>query len=110
MARICLGDGRVVPRDYTHLAHGYAVTAHRSQGKSVDEVIVSADGMSRELFYVAASRGRERVTVVTSNAGVLRESVGRTGAPVSLQRNWPAKRCFGWIEGSGEASQRPAIW
>jgi conjugative relaxase-like TrwC/TraI family protein len=78
--RICLGDGRVVPRDYTYLAHGYAVTAHRSQGKSVDEVIVSADAMNRELFYVAASRGRERVTVVTSDAGALRESVGRTAA------------------------------
>ena len=24
--RISLGDGRVVPREYTHLAHGYAVT------------------------------------------------------------------------------------
>jgi hypothetical protein len=78
--RIYLGDGRVVPQDYTHLAHGYAVTAHRSQGKSVDEVIVSADGMSRELFYVAASRGRERVTIVTSDAEALRESVGRTAA------------------------------
>jgi conjugative relaxase-like TrwC/TraI family protein len=78
--RICLEDGRVVPLDYTHLAHGYAVTAHRSQGKSVDEVIVSADGMGRELFYVAASRGRERVTVVTSDADALRESVGRSSA------------------------------
>jgi hypothetical protein len=36
--------------------------------------------MSRELFYVAASRGRERVTVVTSDPGALRESVGRSGA------------------------------
>jgi ATP-dependent exoDNAse (exonuclease V) alpha subunit len=77
---IFLRDGRVVPQDYTHLAHGYAITAHRSQGKSVDEVIVLADGMSRELFYVAASRGRERVTVVTSDADALRESVGRTAA------------------------------
>jgi ATP-dependent exoDNAse (exonuclease V) alpha subunit len=78
--RICLLDGRVVPRDYTHLAYGYAITAHRSQGKSVDEVIVSADGMSRELFYVATSRGRERVTVVTSDADALRETVGKTAA------------------------------
>jgi conjugative relaxase-like TrwC/TraI family protein len=78
--RICLKDGRVVPFDYTHLSHGYAVTAHRSQGKSVDEVIVSADGMGRELFYVAASRGRARVTVFTSDAGSLRESVGRSSA------------------------------
>ena len=69
-----------MPRDYTQLTHGYAVTAHRSQGKSVDEVIVSADGMSRELFYVAASRGRERVTVITSDAEALRDSVGRSAA------------------------------
>ncbi len=78
--RICLSDGRVIPRDYTHLAHGYAVTAHRSQGKTVDEVIVSADGMSRELFYVAASRGRDRITVITSGAEALRASVGRSSA------------------------------
>lgn len=78
--RICLDDGRVVPRNYTHVAHGYAVTAHRSQGKSVDEVIVSADGMARELFYVAASRGRERITVITSDAETLRDSVARSAA------------------------------
>jgi len=78
--RIRLKDGRVVPRDYTQMTHGYAVTAHRSQGKTVDEVIVSADGMSRELFYVAASRGRERVSVLTSDAEALRCAVGRSGA------------------------------
>lgn len=78
--RICLNDGRVVPRDYTQMTHGYAVTAHRSQGKTVDEVIVSADGMSRELFYVAASRGRERISVLTSDAEALRWAVGRSGA------------------------------
>ena len=78
--RICLKDGRVVALNYTHLAHGYAVTAHRSQGKSVEEVIISADGMGRELFYVAASRGRQRVTVITSDAVALRESVGRSSA------------------------------
>ncbi len=77
--RIGLSDGRIVPEDYTHIAHGYAITAHRSQGKSVDEVILSAAGMSRELFYVAASRGRQRVTVVTSDSERLRESVGRSG-------------------------------
>ena len=81
--RMCLNDGRVVPLDYKHMAHGYAVTAHRSQGKTVDEVIVSADGMSRELFYVAASRGRERISVITSDAEGLRCSVGRSGARIS---------------------------
>ena len=35
--------------------------------------------MKKELFYVAASRGRESVTVVTSDKELLRESVGRSG-------------------------------
>lgn len=76
---IHLADGRTLPRDYKHFDHGYAVTAHRSQGKTVDAVIISGDAMKKELFYVAASRGRERVTVVTSDKELLRESVVRSG-------------------------------
>ena len=80
---IHLQDGRVLPENYKQFAHGYAVTAHRSQGKSVDTVVISADGMRKELFYVAASRGRERITVVTSDKGLLRESVARSDVRLS---------------------------
>ena len=76
--RIRLEDGRTLPADYRQFAHGYAVTAHRSQGKSVDAVIISADGMHKELFYVAASRGRESVEVITSDRERLRETVARS--------------------------------
>ena len=72
---IRLEDGRALPPNYRQCAHGYAVTAHRSQGKSVDSVIISGDGMQKELFYVAASRGRESVIVVTSDKERLRETV-----------------------------------
>jgi len=78
--QIHLQDGRTMPKDYRHFSHGYAVTAHRSQGKTVDAVIVSADGMKRELFYVAASRGRQGLTVVTSDKERLREDIGRSTA------------------------------
>jgi conjugative relaxase-like TrwC/TraI family protein len=78
--RIHLQDGRTVPENYKQFTHGYAVTAHRSQGKSVDAVVISADGMRQELFYVAASRGRESITVVTSDKDLLRESVARSVA------------------------------
>ncbi|MGA9980695.1 MAG: MobF family relaxase [Candidatus Sulfotelmatobacter sp.] len=78
--RIHLQDGRAVPENYKQFTHGYAVTAHRSQGKSVDAVVISADGMRKELFYVAASRGRESITVVTSDKDLLRESVARSVA------------------------------
>jgi hypothetical protein len=75
-----LEDGRTLPMGYRQFAHGYAVTAHRGQGKSVDAVIISADGMAKELFYVAASRGRESVEVITSDKERLRETVARSTA------------------------------
>ncbi len=78
--RVHLADGRVLPENFRQLTHGYAVTAHRSQGKSVDSVIISADGMRRELFYVAASRGRESVLVITGDKESLRETVARSNA------------------------------
>ncbi len=73
---INLEDGRSVPTNYREFTPGYAVTAHGSQGKTVDHVIVSADVMKQELFYVAASRGREGISIVTSDVERLGESLG----------------------------------
>jgi ATP-dependent exoDNAse (exonuclease V) alpha subunit len=78
--RIHLQDGRSLPENYKQFTHGYAVTAHRSQGKSVDTVVISADAMRKELFYVAASRGRESITVVTSDKELLQETVAHSDA------------------------------
>jgi conjugative relaxase-like TrwC/TraI family protein len=73
---IHLEDGRTLPVNFHEFNHGYAVTAHRSQGKTVDAVILSADAMKQELFYVGASRGRQEIVVVTSDRGQLRELLG----------------------------------
>jgi conjugative relaxase-like TrwC/TraI family protein len=78
--RIELEDGRTIPDNYRQFDHGYAVTAHRSQGKTVDGVIVSADSMKQELFYVGASRGRSEIAIVTSDREQLRESLGISNA------------------------------
>lgn len=52
-------------KDYTY---GYAVTAHKSQGTTVDRSFVYADGygMDREKFYVALSRGRDQNEIFVS--------------------------------------------
>jgi len=60
--------------------HGYAVTSHSSQGKTVDEVLLVASSRSfaavnREQFYVSISRGRERVHVFTDDADLLARRV-----------------------------------
>jgi conjugative relaxase-like TrwC/TraI family protein len=74
--RIHLEDGRTLPANYHEFDHGYAVTAHRSQGKTVDAVILSADAMKQELFYVGASRGRQEIVVVTSDREQLCNMLG----------------------------------
>ena len=78
--RLQLEDGRTLPANYHQFDHGYAITAHRSQGKTVDGVILSADAMKQELFYVGSSRGRSEIAIVTSDREQLRESLGISSA------------------------------
>jgi hypothetical protein len=80
---LSLTDGRSVPAGYRKFCHGYAVTSHASQGKTVDEVLVVASSVSfpavnREQFYVSISRGRERCTIFTDDKQLLQERVGRS--------------------------------
>ncbi|QOJ14828.1 MAG: relaxase domain-containing protein [Planctomycetia bacterium] len=80
---IRLTNGWTVAADYGHLAHGYVVTSHASQGKTVDRVFIgqSSDSFpasSREQFYVSVSRGRERATVYTDDKESLLEAVSRS--------------------------------
>jgi AAA domain-containing protein/relaxase-like protein/DNA relaxase TraI-like protein/RNA helicase len=60
-----LDDGRRVafdPERYGSIAHGYAVTLHKSQGATVDRVYTLADPyMDRNATYVALTRHREAV-------------------------------------------------
>jgi hypothetical protein len=68
-------DGRTLPGDFRQFTHGYAVTAHRSQGKTVDALVISADSIHKELFQVAATRGREQIRIVTGNKEALKKSI-----------------------------------
>ena len=78
--RIALADGRSLPAGFNTFTHGYAVTSHSSQSKTVDEVLLVASSKSfaavnREQFYVCISRGRERVHVFTDDADLLARRV-----------------------------------
>jgi conjugative relaxase-like TrwC/TraI family protein len=77
--RIQLVDGRELPATYRQFTHGYAITAHRSQGKTVDFEIISAERMTRDVFYVSATRAREGLIIVTSDSQALQESISASG-------------------------------
>jgi len=80
-------NGRIAVRDdngvlktlnpnQRHFVHGYAVTSYSSQGKTVDIVFASYAGeplpANRNQWYVAISRGKKNVIVLTENKEALR--------------------------------------
>jgi len=85
---IVLNNGWTVDKDWGFLTHGYVVTSHASQGKTVQRVFVgqaseSFPASSREQFYVSASRAKERVTVYTDDKEALLEAVSKSDERLS---------------------------
>jgi ATP-dependent exoDNAse (exonuclease V) alpha subunit len=94
---IILSDGRIIPPDYRTFTHGYAVTSHAAQGKTVDEVLVVASARSlpavhQEQFYVSISRGRERCQVFTDDVELLRSHVTHSSARLAAVEAMPARK------------------
>jgi conjugative relaxase-like TrwC/TraI family protein len=93
---VLLADGRVIPAEYRTFTHGYAVTSHAAQGKTVDEVLLVASSRSlpainQEQFYVSISRGRERCQVFTDDAEMLRSHVTHSSARLAAVEAMPQR-------------------
>jgi conjugative relaxase-like TrwC/TraI family protein len=93
---VLLADGRVIPADYRTFTHGYAVTSHAAQGKTVDEVLVVASSRSlpainQEQFYVSISRGRERCQIFTDDTELLRLHVTHSSARLAAVEAMPQR-------------------
>ena len=85
---IVVDHGWVIDRDFGHIAHGYTVTSHASQGKTVDKVIVAISSQSlpatdQRTAYVAVTRGKEQALVFTDNHEELMHAVQRSGIAMS---------------------------
>jgi len=91
---VLLADGRVIPENYRTFTHGYAVTSHAAQGKTVDEVLVVASSRSlaavhQQQFYVSISRGRERCQIFTDDSDLLRSHVTRSSSRLAAIEAMP---------------------
>jgi len=68
---------------FRQIRHGYSLTSYSSQGATVDHVIISdsASKMATSVkqFYVSISRGRESVTILTSDKEKLKEHIAQLG-------------------------------
>jgi conjugative relaxase-like TrwC/TraI family protein len=65
------GVEKEIPPDFRAFTHGYAVTSHKSQGRTCDEVIVCAARLDAKAAYVAFSRARQRATGYTPDKAAL---------------------------------------
>ena len=79
---------------HDRLAHGYAVTVHRSQGATHETAHVVEDGGGRELAYVKMSRARDRTTVYAVADDL--EQV-----ETDLRREWGTERRQRWAIDTG---------
>lgn len=64
-ARLDSGEKVVIPKSYNHIQYGYALTVHKAQGMTVDNVKVLIDSQywNRNLSFVALTRHRDSVAV-----------------------------------------------
>ncbi len=85
---IIVDHGWVIDRDWGHLAHGYAVTSHASQGDTVDKVFVAISSQSlpatdQRTAYVAVTRGREQALIFPDDGTDLLKAMSRPDDPMS---------------------------
>jgi ATP-dependent exoDNAse (exonuclease V) alpha subunit len=105
-----LTDNRVIPPAFKTFTHGYCVTSHASQGRTVDHVFVAMDSQSfqaanKNQFYVSVSRGREQVKIFTDDAEFLRTMVTKPGARLSAIELLESQR----LAATETTSQRQAV-
>jgi ATP-dependent exoDNAse (exonuclease V) alpha subunit len=63
-----------------HIDHGWTHTLHAMQGQTVDHIIAVMDASNPQMttekaFYVALSRARDGVTIVTEDVAALKETL-----------------------------------
>ena len=83
-----LTNGFIVPKNYGGMTHGYVVTTHASQGRTVDKVLIALGAESlaaanRQKLYVSFSRGRESVRLYTDDKAAVMEAVKRDAKRLS---------------------------
>ncbi|HWG75151.1 MAG TPA: AAA family ATPase [Acidimicrobiales bacterium] len=83
------------------LGYGYAITAHRVQGSTVDVAHVLDDGGGRELAYVAMSRARQSSHVYVTAADL-------PDAAQRLAWAWDHQRRQQWVTDRAAAAHRRA--
>ena len=66
-----------LPEDFRGFRYGWVTTSHSSQGMTAKNVVVAAEKMSGQAFYVACSRGRYELALHVPEKEFFRERLTR---------------------------------
>ena len=80
-ARDATGSAKEIPADFRAFTHGYAVTSHKAQGRTCDEVIVCAARLDAKSTYVAFSRARQQAAGYTPDKTALIDALPDASRP-----------------------------
>nr|WP_321485598.1 MobF family relaxase [uncultured Draconibacterium sp.] len=82
------GKEILLDKNYGNINHGYVMTSHASQGKTVDRVFIAQPSATfpasnAKQFYVSVSRGREEVKIYTDSKDDLLDHIAISGDRLS---------------------------
>jgi conjugative relaxase-like TrwC/TraI family protein len=77
---VTLAGGKVLPKEFTQVCHGHAVTSHKSQGASVQDSILvvgpnSGSATNLRQFYVSNTRFKEGHRLYAHDLATLKRAV-----------------------------------
>jgi hypothetical protein len=83
------------------------ITSHASQCRTVDQVVVLADGADAKGWYVSLSRARDATHVYTRNKAALRQSVMHPGERKSV---WELVQTIRKSKSKSRHGMKPDLW
>jgi ATP-dependent exoDNAse (exonuclease V) alpha subunit len=104
---LVLHDGRRMRRNGARIDQGVCITSHASQCRTVDQVVVLADGSDAKGWYVSLSRAREAMHVYTRDKAALRQSVMHPGERKSV---WELVQALRRSKPQSRHETMPDLW
>jgi ATP-dependent exoDNAse (exonuclease V) alpha subunit len=104
---LVLDDGRRMRRNGVRIDQGVCITSHASQCRTVDQVVVLADGADAKGWYVSLSRARDAMHVYTRDKAALRQSVMQHGERKSV---WELVQALRRSKPQSRDRMMPDLW
>jgi conjugative relaxase-like TrwC/TraI family protein len=111
---IRLDNGKLLPKNWGHVALGYVDTSYASQGKTVDRVFVamgneSLPAANMKQWYVSLSRGREMAKVYVEDKQEVRDAIAKGAERLSAVELTGTKLRPSWRDRFSQSLERNRV-